>query len=56
MSALVSDAVFRQPFLTLTAPDNGHVLRLVHRIYEWTGIVFHAPKSTQYGLDYYIFR
>jgi hypothetical protein len=56
MSAIVSDAVFRQPFLTLTAPDNRHVLRLVHRTYEWTGIVFHAPKPTQYGLDSYLIR
>lgn len=56
MSDIVSDAVFHQPFSTLTAADNRYILHLVHRTYEWIGIIFQAPKLAQYGLDNYLIR
>ncbi|KAH7344320.1 benzoate 4-monooxygenase cytochrome P450 [Pyrenochaeta sp. MPI-SDFR-AT-0127] len=56
MSDIVSDAVFHQPFSTLTSADNRYILHLVHRTYEWIGIIFQAPKLAKYGLDHYLIR
>jgi len=56
MSDIVSDAVFAQPFQTLTTTENRYILHLVHRTYEWIGIIFQAPKIAKFGLDSYMIR
>ncbi|KAL8645262.1 MAG: hypothetical protein Q9210_006809 [Variospora velana] len=45
------DAVFSSSWRTLTTTENWYMLGLVHRTYEWLGLVFQAPKLAQYRLD-----
>lgn len=54
MSDIVSDSVFGTPFRTLTEETNRHVLHLVHKSYEWIGIIFQSPTISKLGLDGYV--
>ncbi|KUJ06177.1 cytochrome P450 [Mollisia scopiformis] len=54
MSDIVSEAVLDESFETLTTEKNRFILQLVHRSYEWIGIVFQAPQIARYGLDIYL--
>ncbi|KAL4936353.1 hypothetical protein BDV06DRAFT_227971 [Aspergillus oleicola] len=51
MSDIVSDAVFGTSFRTLTDEIKRHVLDLVHKSYEWIGIIFQSPNISRFGLD-----